>query len=110
MPKRTLTKGLWVAAGLLPLAGVLEIVLADTFLPQPFLGGAVLALLAVLSTRFPRPIAWLMLPLAVLVPIAAVLQWQRGEVVWLVPVFDLVVFVGLAVLAWPVARAEGETA
>ncbi|MGI9322012.1 MAG: hypothetical protein ACR2PJ_00380, partial [Pseudomonadales bacterium] len=64
----SLAAALKAVALLLLAAGSLQYLLADLFMPPPFIAAVLLFALSFATDRWRRPIAWLLLLLSVLVP------------------------------------------
>lgn len=103
---------LLVTAVLVVGAGTVEYLTLHQFVPAPFLVAAILVVLSLVARRWLRPAAFIAIALSIFIPIGAYRAYLRGELVWLVPIFDTLVFAWLlwnAVIAAKILRKRKTT-
>jgi hypothetical protein len=92
MLKLPLHNVLLVAAALVLAAGTVEFFVLGQFILAPYVVAAMLIVLSLLARRWPRPVAFVCIAVSIVIPIGAFLDYRRGNLVWLVPVYDAFVF------------------
>lgn len=90
-----------IIAALMVLVVTLEYFLLGELLVPPLVIVAILLVLSVIAGKFPKTVAVICLPLCFLVPAGAVMGYLAGQLVVLIPIFDVLVF---AWLLWAAIR------
>jgi len=83
---------LLVAAALVVAAGTVEFFVLGQFIPAPYVVAAILVVLSMLAWRWPRPVAFVCIVVSIYIPIGAFRAYRRGDLVWLVLLYDALVF------------------
>ena len=88
----------------------LEYLLLDVLMVPPLIVAIILVGLSSIASRLPRTVAIVSILLSVLVPLGAVMGYLSGQLVVLIPIFDVVVFGWLLWVAVAVLRTPAEPA
>ena len=104
--KLSLHNVLLTAAALVIAAGIVEFFLLGQFIPAPYVVAAILIVLSFLARRWPRPVALVCIVVSIYIPIGAFRAYRRGDLVWLVPIYDAFVF---GWVLWNAVRAARMT-
>ena len=81
-----------IASALVALLGAGLFVVNGVLLPPPFVIAALLLALSFAAASWARPVGMIAMALSVLVPVAVVAGYLRGQLPVVVPVFDCLLF------------------
>ena len=98
----TLPNVLRIVAALIAAVALGEFFVLGVFLVPPFVVAAVLFLLSFAHNAWPVATACAAIVLCVVVPVGAIMGYLEGDLVLLIPIFDVVVF---AWLLWTAIRS-----
>jgi len=85
----------------------LEYLLLDVLMVPPLIVAGLLVGLSFVAIRLPRTVAIVSILLSILVPLGAVMGYLSGQLVVLIPIFDVLVFGWLLWVAVSVLRKSG---
>lgn len=77
---------------LMLLVVALEYLLLDVLMVPPLIVAGLLVVLSTIAAKLPRTVAVISILLSILVPMGAVMGYLSGQLVLLIPIFDLLVF------------------